>query len=287
MLAAKIGYFRATAHPEALAWQTRVIANGGTVSASTLAAVSNFCNAIQTAGIRDRFLRLNLLAGNSIAAALVPLYRGKSLGGTQFGGTTDTNINFVAGDYTETGSTGGLKGNGSSKYLQTGFAPQSFSSAGLAHVSVSASSLETTGFDIAGIASYDGAAAASYYGLEVRSSSGAGQSGNPGGFVSNFNGLFTTAAASRSHLLVSRTASASASLYSGGTAVTSSTLASGGAAAASSRQFYVFALNNNGTPQRYTAGRVRMYSLGDPMTASQVTAFTNAVVAFNTALGRA
>jgi hypothetical protein len=120
MLAGKIGYFRATAHPEAASWRTRVIANGGTVSASTFAAVETFCRAIETAGIRDRFYRLNLFCGSNLAACLVPLYRGQSLGGTQFGNATDTNVNFAAGDYVETGATGGLKGNGSSKYLQTG-----------------------------------------------------------------------------------------------------------------------------------------------------------------------
>lgn len=107
---------------DAQSWINRVYANGGTVSTSTANAVNTFCNSIDSAGIRSRFYRLNLFCGTGLASALVPLYRGQSLGGTQFGNATDTNNNFVAADYTETS---GLIGNGSSKTLDTGL-PQNF-----------------------------------------------------------------------------------------------------------------------------------------------------------------
>jgi hypothetical protein len=108
-------------HPEALAWRDAVVANGGTVSASTLAAVTTFCRRIDSAGIRDRFFRLNLFAGTGLPAALVPLFRGQSRTGTQYGNTTDTNTNFVSGDYSESG---GLTSNSAStKSLSTGVMP--------------------------------------------------------------------------------------------------------------------------------------------------------------------
>jgi hypothetical protein len=108
-------------HPEALAWRDAVVANSGTVSASTLAAVTTFCRRIDSAGIRDRFFRLNLFAGTGLPAALVPLFRGQSRTGTQYGNTTDTNQNFVSGDYSESG---GLTSNSaSSKALSTGVMP--------------------------------------------------------------------------------------------------------------------------------------------------------------------
>jgi len=101
---------RSTIHPEAADWANRVRANSGSVSGTTLNAVSKFCASISSAGIRDRFYRLNLFCGTGLAACLMPLYRGPSLGGTQYGGTTDTNNGpFVSGDYTETGTSGGLK----------------------------------------------------------------------------------------------------------------------------------------------------------------------------------
>ena len=112
---------RVSLHPEAIAWRTAAVANGGTVSGSTLSAVSKFCASIDAAGIRDRFYRLNLLCGSNLSAALVPLYRGPSRTGTQYGNTTETNSGFVGGDYSETGASGGLTG-ALLKQLDTGFA---------------------------------------------------------------------------------------------------------------------------------------------------------------------
>jgi len=112
-------------HPDARDWRDRVVTNGGTVSAATLNAVSVFCAAASSGGWRDRFLRLNLFCGtsdSSLFAVRTPLVRGQSLAGTQFGNTMDTNNSFVQGDYAETGSSGGLLGNTSTKYLQTGLA---------------------------------------------------------------------------------------------------------------------------------------------------------------------
>lgn len=112
--------FPRVSNAEAQNWINRVYTNNGTVSVSTANAVNNFCNAINAAGIRDRFYRLNLFCGDNLAACLVPLYRGQSLGGTQFGNTTDTNNNFTSSDYAERGASGGLRGNGSNKWLNPG-----------------------------------------------------------------------------------------------------------------------------------------------------------------------
>lgn len=106
-------------NPEALAWANRVTSNGGTVSNSTLNAVSTFCNAIQSYGLRDKFYRLNLICGNNLAASLVPLYLSTSFGGNTIGSATDTNFNLVSGDYTETGVSGGLSGSGFGSGIDT------------------------------------------------------------------------------------------------------------------------------------------------------------------------
>jgi hypothetical protein len=55
-------------------WINRVYANGGTVSASTAAAVNTLCDSLDAASLRDRFYRLNLFCGSNLNAALVPLY---------------------------------------------------------------------------------------------------------------------------------------------------------------------------------------------------------------------
>ena len=93
-------------------WQTRVIANGGTVSAGTLSAVDTFIGTLKGAGLWTKLLRLNLFAGDQLAAALVPLVVGA-------GNSVDTNVNFVSGDYSQAM---GLSGDGSTKYLNTGLA---------------------------------------------------------------------------------------------------------------------------------------------------------------------
>jgi len=107
----------ASYHPEALAWQTAALANGGTVTASTMQAVSDFCAAIDAADIRSSFLRMNLVCGGNLAAARTPLYRGASATGTQYGATIDANVGpYASGNYTQ--STG-LTGDGATKYLDT------------------------------------------------------------------------------------------------------------------------------------------------------------------------
>jgi hypothetical protein len=111
-------------HREARDWHNRVLSNGGRVSKDTLKAVSDFCYRIDAAGIREKFSRLNLICGDNLTAARVPLYRGLSFTGSQYGNSIDTNTNFVDGDYTERGGNGGLNaGGGGTKYLDTGVMP--------------------------------------------------------------------------------------------------------------------------------------------------------------------
>lgn len=101
-------------HPEATAWKAAVAANGGSVSPSTLKAVSDFCKDIDGYGIRDRFYRLSLVCGSNRNAALVPLYRGPSATGTQLADTTDTGVSIVDGDYSEASGIQGSQSIGKS-----------------------------------------------------------------------------------------------------------------------------------------------------------------------------
>lgn len=112
-------------HIEAADWRNRVVDNGGSVSNTTLRAVNEFCKSIDRAGLRNRFSRLNLICGNDINSCVVPLYISPGFGATTEGFSVDTNYNFTNSDYSETGSTGGLKsgiigGGGSNKFLDTG-----------------------------------------------------------------------------------------------------------------------------------------------------------------------
>ena len=137
-------------HREAADWRNRVLTNGGSVSSNTLKAVSNFCYRIDAAGIRSKFLRLNLFCGNNLNACFTPLYRGPAFG-TNYGGSMDSNQGpFGSGDYNERGSGGGLTGSSYyAYYLDTGLnttAP--YTNMGMAyndiHSSVYLSALGTT-----------------------------------------------------------------------------------------------------------------------------------------------
>jgi hypothetical protein len=126
-----------TNHPDVNNWLNTVALNGGSASSSTIAALNIFCNNIDAAGLRNKFYRLNLFCGNNLNSCLVPLYTGPSAISIVFGSSIDTNINFINSDYNETGSSGGLKGNGSNKYLQTTIASSAWVSLNLgSHLSV-------------------------------------------------------------------------------------------------------------------------------------------------------
>ncbi len=274
---------RSTVHPEAAAWATAVVANGGTVSGSTLSAVSKFCAAIASAGIRDRFYRLNLFAGNSDAslnAVRTPLFRGQSLGGTQLGSATDSQTNFAQGDYAERGASGGLAGNRKAlKRLNTGFNGSQFSPYDF-HVS----SYEIANSDT----SYD-------YSLGAWTSTGnqgfALGPGEPGTFDFSLINTALSASAAAGHQLAVQTGSGNGRLYRNGSLVDDTY--AGGASTSSTWanvtwDVAVFSAQKTaaGTYGEYSSARLGGYSFGLAMTATQTAAFSTAMQAFQTALGR-
>lgn len=281
---------RQTIHPEAADWANRVRTNGGTVSGTTLSAVDRFVKATYAAGIRDRFYRLNLFCGNSDAnlnAVRTPLFRGPSLTGTQWGNTTDVNSGLVQGDYTETGTGGGLNG-GTAKHLQTGVQPNAAGiSAFDSHIAfysraeITANATALGGFGtgvtqptwqtlaFGGLAQlYYRSGGASNAGIEAATWSGANRSG---------------------HIICVRTASNAAKVYRNGSDLgLAATVSNTNTWTASDpAAIYVFGRNNNGTAdQMGFTGKLQGYSLGRSMTDAQASAYYAAIQAFQTALGR-
>ena len=260
---------------DAQSWINRVYANGGTVSTATATAVNNFCAAIDAAGIRDRFLRLNLLAGNSIAAALVPLYRGQSLGGTQVGNATDTNFNFVAGDYAETGSSGGLLGNGSNKQLSIGLTPDGIGA--------------TTGHVSAYIPTVTGTTVARIIGAGTISPTSGYWLGRLSG-TSTLEGLYGDSARAvqvprqSGHYMVSRDSLSSLTMYENGSVASTNTNTAN--SRTSSFDIRVFTYNFSNSITNFWPSRILSYSVGASMTTTQASAYYTALQAFQTALGR-
>jgi hypothetical protein len=280
---------RSTVHPEAAAWAARVVANGGTVGTS-LAAVSKFCAAIASAGIRDRFFRLNLFCGSNLNAALVPLYRGPSLGGTQFGGATDTNNGPFVGvgtDYAETGATGGLTGNGSSKYLDTGLATGTIGlSSG--HLSVYHSQASGLNQTRSWMSARDTSTASTAYLSNGFFGTSAVFAAYSGVATANYNTGGSQTGAAGGHRLVSRTSVTALNNYynavSEGSSVADITGSISGVS--STRPLFVFASNNQGSVEQYINGRIMAYSAGLGLSQSQAEAYYTAMLAFQTALGR-
>jgi len=278
---------RQTLHPEAASWQARVVANGGTVGTS-LSAVDRFCRAIDAAGIRDRFYRLSLFCGGTsgtavgLNSALVPLYRGQSLGGTQYGETIDINANgtnlFVGANYNETGASGGLQGN-ANRYLDTGF-PTDTVPEGNRHLSAYeiarsgsnfqrfAGSESTSGTNQQFLLGYGTSGAIPVFGFGSGSTPISGSSTSVGGHWLGVNGSV-----------------GGGIIYKNGTQD-----GSGSAAAATpgSASVFVFALNRASTSSAADgyAGRLGGYSIGLAMTAAQALAYYNAMQTFQAALNR-
>jgi hypothetical protein len=274
---------KTSGHPEALAWRDAVVANSGTVSASTLAAVTTFCRAIDSAGLRDRFYRLNLFCGDGLSAVLVPLYRGPSRTGTQYGNTTDANVNFVGGDYT---LASGLTGNGSNKYLQTGvrldLLPAGVETNG--HLSAY---VRTTPNSNAMISSY------SYHSSTAADRHRYEMTPNNGTFGRETGGNGPGSPTYPGHQVATR--SSASSLFTYHNAVGGSETTTSLTPAATGVPFTVFCRNfvtgtppGTGlyTPTFYFSGALGAYSIGQSLSAAQVSAFNVAMVAFQTALGR-
>jgi hypothetical protein len=275
-----------TTHPEAQVWRNAVIANGGTVSGSTLLAVSRFCRDIDAAGIRSKFRRLNLFCGNSDAslnAVRTPLYRGESRAGTQYGNALDTNVNFVEGDYAETGASGGLLGNGSSKYLDTGFNVDQLPGAANCHI---ASYIRGTQ-DIASARTLLGVlfnGVTDRYRLFLQLS---GSSAPNYGIQTELGKANSAIVNNRTNtngglLIASRTSTTSLALYDD--AVSIGTNAVSTAETTGAAPFFVFARNG---PVEYYNGIMAGYSIGAGLSGAEVTSYYDAMNTFQTALGRA
>jgi hypothetical protein len=97
---------------ETLQYADRIAANGGSITQASLVAIDAFVRACQVAGIWSKFIEVGPFAGSNLNAAMVKLVYQPAAGSVL------TNSSFVSGDYVETGSNGGLNGDGT-KFLNT------------------------------------------------------------------------------------------------------------------------------------------------------------------------
>jgi len=277
-LAAKWGIVLApqVSNADAQDWVNRVYANGGSVSASTASAVNTLCDSLDAASLRDRFYRLNLFCGTGLNACLVPLYRGPSLSGTQYGNTTDTNVGpFVTGDYNETGAGGGLLGNGSSKYLSTGLTVSDIGTAASGHMSVYHGLSSGVNANRYYMGANDATTGNRFY-FGTDSFSTATVFGSYGSAQNASQSLAANGHGPAGHRILSRE---TASLLV-------ATNTTGIATAVSTAAFAVFAVNRNGTVDRWHNSWISAYSIGLGLNSTQASAYRSILQTFQTALGR-
>lgn len=275
-----------TTHHEALDWATRVSTNGGTISTTVLRAVSDFCAAADRGAFRSAIYRFNPFAGGNLSGALVPLYRGPTFGGTNYGFATDTNANFVSADFVETGATGGLKGNGTNKYLNTGLASSSLPTGTSVHLSASATGCATSG-DPFFLGTYDGSVPATgLFSLDEYNAGIAARTFRCGQSTSATTPSVSSPGTTESHIIGSRTSATSSVIYRGGSAAATNT--NSATLNRTIHPLFVFACNQSGTAisGAFSASRIRIYSIGTGLDATQAAAFSAAVIALNTVLGR-
>jgi hypothetical protein len=266
-----------TNNPDVDNWLATIALNGGSASSSTIAALNSFCNTIDSAGIRNKFYRLNLFCGNNLASCLVPLYVNTNYTLPVTGGlSVDTNNNFVSGDYVETGATRGLKGNQNNKFLNTNLSPSMLPSFAH-HISVYAPFQNATH-------TFRGLIGASES-LNTRQASlyqwiNAGQFN----YVAGANNSVTIQAFVTPppvFMLGSLGQSGSAFFALDG-AVTSGTLSS---YSASTQPWFVFGESRAGALANPTDARISAYSIGLPMTSGEAASLRSAFVAMHSAMG--
>lgn len=273
-------FYPSSLHPEASSWISSAEAFGQPkVSATVASALNTFCNSIDSANLRSKFYRLNLFCGPSLTTAIIPLYRGPSSGGTQYGNTTDQSSGFSnTAHYSELGLQGTIA---SSTYLETGLLTTTINTLyPSVHFSVYANNTPTLGEFIR-----IGDGATNYQLV--------GEFG--GSFLNLVGGTFQTApmyGTPSGMTIISRTATNLARLYRNGNYVTQTTAtisspptAAGTAWSTQSLRLFAQIIQNNAAAA-YSNLRSCGYSIGSGLTQQEATDYYNIMQTFQVSLGR-
>jgi hypothetical protein len=254
-------------------WRAAVLANGGSVSNRTLKAVSAFCRQAKGVGLWSKLTRVNLVCGDQLAAAQVPLKAGG-------GSATETLTNIVAGDYVESGTTAGIKGNGTNKSFNTGWNPTT--------VSASTSDLGmwayVKGTESAGTSrTMMGCQSAGAFLLVAWAASGAAEVGAiAAGSTSEFSPTGTPAA-KEGLLGITVNGDRAQQYYHNGAAVGAPVTATG---SYPNQPVVLLASNVSGTPNAFATRYARGYALTTGLSATDAANLNTIMQTFQTALSR-
>jgi hypothetical protein len=257
----------------ARAFYCNVTAAGGSVSQGTLTALSIFVSRLIRSGLWDKLDEIYPLCGQGLAAATVKLkYVTNPL---------MTNHNFAEEDFEEWGPNGGLKPDGLTKYFDTNFPATGFRDD--AHLCYIENSQTGAGgaSPVTALGVTNGALEWSI-GAQVEIDDRSAILGDPAVIAttpapySNWTSLYLANRASptsltlhkRTHL---KATNAAASVTSPKPAL----------------NLFLAARNNAGTPDQFFANSIRFASIGQALTADEVTQFYQFVQSLQDSLGRA
>lgn len=251
---------------DAINWfETRVPAAGGTTVTATRLAVNTFTLAAKSNGYWTKLNRINLFCGDQLAACLVPLKVGA-------GAATDTNVNFVGGDYSQAT---GLTGNGTTKYLNTGLLANALTLNDTRLAVYNRTSGATGGGAV--IAATDGT---NVLNLLAPYSDGTVYSDHYTVAGGRLSAAITGAAGC---IAGTRTAANAHKIYRNGVEIATSATTGG---ALPALELFIFAQNGSGVPNLRSGHALASYAIGAGFTAQQEADYAADEQAFQTLLGR-
>lgn len=255
---------------EVTAWYAAVVAAGGTANEQTLDGLDAFVTAAKAKGYWSQLLRFNPFLGDQLAAALIPLKAGG-------GNATETNVGpFVAGDYT---LAGGLTGDGSTKWLRTGWIPSTELVTTLdAHFGLFVLTAPTSANR-----NFIGSLTSGNNFFSQYRTTGTQYFQNLGRDIANITPTFANPPAG--HLVTSVTASATGAFYQN--AAANGTIPNATTNNRSPVECYVFDINNNGAHIGACPMRLGGYHFGLGLTAQNVSDLYSDLLTLHTAVGRA
>ena len=265
-----IAWVNQTNHPTATGWASRVVTNGGAAPSDyNVARVSDFCGALDAAGITPLMIDVCIFAPDNLIASITPLIN-------LLGNDPWTNHNFIADDLTVSG----LRGDGTSKYLDTGVvANVAFSGTGEGGLSL----YNTFADQGSGVDFYAGQSP-NFLGMLCCSG---GQA-----FFDCWNN--TTSRVSGTPLTYglgftsgNRISSSDSKLYTASSVSPFAQIGTLGsvAGATMTENLFLFCNNASGTPGSYTVKRFSFAAIHKGLTSTQCQALYNAVQALRQAFG--
>ena len=258
-------------------WSSRITANSGSISTSVLNAADTFITTCKNSGVWDKLQRLNLFAGDQLAACLIPIIN-------TYGGAADINTNFVEADYSQTG---GLNSDGVTKRLNTKFIPNS---------SIGATSCHLSTYIITGAPGYITMGCTTYGANNIQFRIGTNYNDAAvkslviiGDYNGGANPQFQTYNATgitQGFIVVTKPSVNEMYMSKSGTTYLSNTSTYVGLTTLPTQPVYIFVNNDNGYPSQYTDATMGSYSLGSGLSLTQVSGYSFAMQNFQKALSR-